>query len=461
MRKSIRISAVALAVSAGWALPTQASAADAASVQEELAAMRAQMQAMAQRIDSLQAELATAQAQAESANQVAQAATETATAAKTAAEKAPPVKVAWKGAPQFEGEGGWSFKVRGRLNIDAGFSDYPDSTGRQDGFGSEMRRARLGVQGEIPGGFGYKVEADFAGGDAEMADAYVSYEDGGLELVVGHQNNFQSLEELTSSLNTSFIERAAFTDAFNFERRLGVSAQYKTGDFLVQGGAFSDNMNDLPSRDFSVDGRVVYMPKLGNTQLHFGGSVHYAKLVEDGSTVRYRQRPFEHFTGERFINTGSFGADSERGLGLESAVIAGPFHAAGEAYWQKVSRSGFADPTFFGGYVEMGYFLTQGDSRGYKNGKFDRVKPTHPVGKGGIGAIQVNARYDYLDLTDAGIVGGTQNGYEFSVIWTQTAYTRLMLNYARLQYDDAVYPTASGDTSYGANVVAMRAQIDF
>ncbi|MGE4304815.1 MAG: OprO/OprP family phosphate-selective porin [Novosphingobium sp.] len=460
MRKTLRISAVALAVSAGWALPTQASAADAASVQEELAAMRAQMQAMAQRIDSLEAELATAQAQAETANQVAQAATETAVAAKASADKAPPVKVTWKGAPQIEGEGGWKFKLGGRVNIDAGVDNAPNSTGRDDGFGSEVRRARLRAEGSMPGGVGYKIEADFAGSTTILTDAYLSFSHKDLTFKIGQFNTFQGFEELSSSLHTSFMERAALTDAFNFERRIGASVEYEKGDVLLQGGVFTDNYTATPNKNWSVDTRAVYMPKIGDTQLHFGGSFHYADY-ENGSTIRYRQRPFEHFTSERFIDTRAFSAKSERGIGLETAMISGRFHAAAETYWQKVARTGMPDPTFFGGYVEAGYFLTKGDSRGYKNGVYDRVKPVKGFDKGGIGAIEINARYDHLDLTDAGIVGGTQNAYQFSLNWSQTAYTKIMLDYSRLQYKDAIYPTASGDTSYAVDVVAMRAQIDF
>jgi phosphate-selective porin OprO/OprP len=36
-----------------------------------------------------------------------------------------------------------------------------------------------------------------------------------------------------------------------------------------------------------------------------------------------------------------------------------------------------------------------------------------------------------------------------------------MLNYGRLQYTDAILPTAGGDTSYGVDAIGMRAQIDF
>ena len=56
----------------------------------------------------------------------------------------------------------------------------------------------------------------------------------------------------------------------------------------------------LSNKNWSADGRVVFMPKMGGTQLHLGGSLHYADL-QQGSTVRYRQRPLVHFTDARFV----------------------------------------------------------------------------------------------------------------------------------------------------------------
>ncbi|TMM49782.1 porin [Qipengyuania marisflavi] len=443
----LRLSVMAAALSCTVATPLYAQ--DTAS---ELAAMRAQLDAMNTRINQLEGELQQANQQIESQATIV-------AALPAAAE--PDTKISWKGAPVIEGKGGWSFKPRGRLQFDAGITNAPDSTGREDGFGNEVRRARLGVQGDIPGGFGYKFEVDIAGNDVEVADGFLSYEDGGLTATVGHHNNFQGLEELTSSLNTSMIERAAFTDAFGFERRVGASLQYGTGDVLVQGGVFTDNIGDLSNKNWSADGRVVAMPKMGGTQLHLGGSIHYTDL-EDGSTVRYRQRPLVHFTSNRFIDTASLGASSEFGLGLEAAAISGPFHVTGEAFWQQLNRPGaLSDPTFFGGYAEVGYFLTSGDKRGYKKGTFDRIKPKNAVGEGGIGAIQVNLRYDYLDLNDSGIVGGIQNGFGASLVWTPTDYTRFLLNYGKMVYDDAVYPTANGDRSYSVDAFAVRAQVDF
>ncbi len=449
-------SALAMALACGWVAPAMAQDAAAPTVADELAAMRAQMQAMASRIETLEAELEAAET---NIDQVAQQAAAAPAVPAPAAE--PDNEIEWKGAPQVSGKGGWTFKPRGRAMIDAGFVSAPDSTGVSDGFGSEARRVRLGVQGDMPGGFGYKIEVDFAGDEVALTDAIVTYKDGPVKVTVGQHNNFQSLEELSSSLHTSFIERAALTDAFGFQRRVGASLEYKAGDVIVQGGLFTSNSADLPEKNWSADGRVVFAPKAGSTQLHLGASAHYRDL-EAGSTVRYRQRPAVHFTGTRFINTGSFSANSETGLGLEAAMIAGPFHAAAETYWQSVDRgAAFADPTFFGGSFEAGLFLTEGDKRGYKGGKFDRVKPANPVGEGGMGAFQINARYDRLDLNDAGIIGGTQDGYQLSLIWTPMDYTRLMLNYSRLSYDDAVFPAAGGDTSYNVDSLGIRAQVDF
>ena len=450
MKSALRLSVIAAAMSCTVATPVFAQDAAAPTAEEELAAMRAQLQALTSRIDQLETELE--QTQAANADQDAVIAANAEAVVKPAPEAKP--------AAQLE-KSGWTFKPRGRLMFDAGTLGAPESTGADDGFGNEVRRARLGASGDIPGGFGYKFELDFAGNEVEAADAILTYEDGPLEVTIGHHNNFQSLEELTSSLHTSFIERAAFTDAFGFERRLGLSATYSAGIVLAQAGVFTDNFDDTGTDNRGFDGRLVVMPTMGDTQLHFGGSVHYNDLGEDDATVRYRQRPLVHFTSTRFVNTGDLGADSEFGAGVEAAMISGRFHAVAEGFWQNVDMPMMDNPTFFGGYAEVGYFLTGGDTRGYKGGKFDRTKPANPVGEGGMGSLQLNLRYDHLDLNDAGIVGGIQNGYQASLNWKPTDYTMFSVNYGRMQYTDSVLPTADGETDYGVDAFGVRAQVDF
>lgn len=373
----------------------------------------------------------------------------------------------WKGAPQLTGEGGWSFKPRGRIQYDFGQVGSPGNYENAGlGFSNEVRRARLGVEGGMPGGFGYKLEMDFAGGEAEFADAYISKTVGDFEIIVGQHNNFQSLEELTSSLHTSFIERAAFTDAFNFERRVGVSAQWQKGSLLAQAGVFTDSIADLNSvgddnNSYGFDGRLVFMPKMGANQLHLAGSIHSRNLKDAGTSVRYRQRPAIHTTDVRFIDTGNIaGARQETGYGLEAAGIFGPLYVASEAYWQKLKRDAFADPTFFGAYFDAGYFFT-GETRGYKNGKFDRVKVKNPVGKGGWGSLGANVRWDYLDLGDGNIAGGKQNALQASLNWKPVDYVLFGLNYAHVKYDNAALVLPNGNRDYSVDVVGVRSQVDF
>ena len=416
--------------------------------------------AEAQQLDDAQAKIELLQAQVEALQ-------ESINQLQAAQAKTVP---SWKGAPQLEDkEAGWSFKPRGRLMYDFATVSTPgDYVNPGLGFSNEVRRARLGAEGTIPGGFGYKFELDFAAGEVEFADAFLNYKTGPFEFTVGQHNNFQSLDELTSSLHSSFIERAAFTDAFGFERRVGASVQYTSGDFLAQAGAFTDSITDLntvgdDNNSYGFDGRLVFAPKMGSSQLHFGASAHYRELNDAATSVRYRQRPAVHTTDVRFVDTGNIaGAESETGYGLEAAGIFGPFHVAGEAYWQNVSLAGLEDPGFFGAYVEGGYFFT-GESRGYKGGKFDRVKVNKGFDKGGWGALSLNLRWDYLDLNSKGILGGTQNAYQASLNWKPTDYVMFGLNYAHLIYDDAIDidPTAGVDREYSVDMVGVRSQIDF
>ncbi|MGX7896381.1 OprO/OprP family phosphate-selective porin [Tsuneonella sp. HG222] len=458
------VSILAVAAACSWAVPAAAQNGDAA-IREELAAMRAQMAQMAARMESLQAQLDQANAKA-SAAEAASANAVTVTVAAAAKEAAPTTEISWKGAPEYKSDGGWTFKPRGRMQIDAGTVGSPAGiTDKSTGFGSEMRRAYLGFEGKVPGGFGYRAEIDVANSSVEITDFYLTYQASrALTLTVGQQKPAFGLEELTSDLFTSFTERAAINNAFGYERRLGISAAYAAGDVIVQGGVFSDNLADLnndENNSLGYNGRVVFAPKLGGGQLHLGGSAHFRDLNDSATSVRYRVRPFIHTPDIRFIDTGSINATSESGYGLEAAYITGPLHLTGETHWQSVERVAGPNPTFFGGYAEVGYFLTRGDTRGYKGGTFDRINPKNPVGSGGIGAVQVNLRYDYLDLNDAGIVGGKQDGFGVAIVWTPTAYTRLMANYGRMEYSDAAIPAAGGERSYGVDAFGVRAQVDF
>lgn len=458
---------ILLAGSALASVPASAQPADA-ELQRKLDAMQAEIDRLSAQVDELKAQVRTGQASASAvpatASAVAASASETAKPASApTADKA--VNVAWKGGPEITGPGGWSFKPRGRLQIDSAVVAAPAGIpGNETGVATEFRRAFLGVEGTLPGGFGYRMEADVANSSVELTDVFLTYKASkDLTLTVGQHKPFTGLEELTSDLFTSMRERAAFTSAFGFERRVGLSGTYAHEDVIVQLGAFTDNAADLNNdgnNAYSVDGRVVFAPKIGDGVLHVAGSAHYRDLNDVSSTVRYRARPFTHTTDLRLVDTGAFSATGERNFGAELAWIQGPFHATAEGHWMTALRPGLANASFWGGYVEVGMLLTPGDTTAYKAGAYDRIRPVNPVSDGGIGAIQLNARYDRIDLTDGAIVGGRQQAGGLSVIWIPTDYVRFLVDYGHLWIDDAAVP-AGTDTDYQVDTFGLRAQFDF
>lgn len=438
--------------------PALAQPIDLATVQDQLAAMQAEIARLTAQVAELQAR--------EQARETAPALAHVPVppTAPTTAPAAGPA-IAWKGAPEISGEGGWSFKPRGRLQLDSAVVDAPDIPGSSSlGTATELRRAYIGFDGTLPGGFGYRVEADLANSSVELTDLYLTYKASKeVTFTVGQHKPFWGLEEMTSDLFTSMMERAAFNSGFGFERRIGASGTYAGKNVIVQLGLFTDNAADLNAdrnNSFSVDGRVVFSPKVGDGILHLGGSAHFRDFNDATDVARYRARPFVHTTDVRLVDTGLFSATGERHFGAELAYIAGPLHVTVEGHRVTTVRPGLPNPTFWGGYAEVGLLVTPGDVTAYRNGAYDRIRPTNPVSAGGIGAIQLNARYDRLDLTDGAIVGGMQQTAGLSVIWIPTDYVRFMINYGHLWIDGAAVP-AWTDPQSQVDVFGARAQFDF
>ncbi len=479
--------------------------------------------ANAQPVDDAQAKIELLQAQVEGL----QAAIDQ---IKTGLVKATP---SWKGAPLFEDKDeGWSFKPRGRIQYDAGYVSNPNDNiiTRNLGFNTRARRIRLGAEGTIPGGFGYKFEMDFANSVVGFGDVILTYAPKGKpwSWAIGNHETFNGLEQITSSRFTSFIERAAFDDAFINTRRIGASFGLvnKAGTARFNAGLFAAHSIDdrLDNDGWIAAARGTYSPLMGTTQLHFGANFQHREFqTNNGATAatsigqpsvnqlaRYRARPFSQLTDVRFVDTGSFAAKSDNIFGLEFAAIHKSLHFSAEGQMLKTKAYGAGsrfdgsdpldffptatvttasgDPTFWGGYAEAGYYFT-GETRGYKNGVWDRTKVLKPFSKGGWGALQLNGRVDYLDLDSnklkngftnnfaTGVAtpsinlgrGGKQLGLLASLIWIPEDYIRFLFQYSHAQITGGpqaaiVEPTSTralDDRKYGVDVVMTRAQVDF
>jgi phosphate-selective porin OprO and OprP len=467
----------------------QSDDAEVEALRAEVAALKAQLAALSAKVDAV----------ANAPKPAALVAASADAAAAPAKDKKSAPEIAFKGAPEISTKDGWSFKPRGRIHYDTGYVSIPGALNntRNLGFNSRVRRIRLGAEGNMPGGFGYKVEVDFAGAGVSFGEAFLSYSDDGLGVRIGNFDTMSGLEQISSSNNSSFIERAAFNDAFLNSRRLGAAVAWVSDDkdLRLEGGLFAAHSIDS---SFDNDGwigaaRLIYAPEAMGGRLHLGLNYQYRNFAANAGGVassgvnmpstnqlaRYRARPNSQLTDVRFIDTGSFAASSDQIIGIELAGIFDSLYFAGEAQWLKANAyaagdvvtglDGFSngnvavtptgDPGFFGAYGELGYFLT-GETRGYKHGDgtWSRTKVKNPVSSGGIGAFQIAGRLDYVDLDDPALKngvtnnfstggtslaalntrlgrGGTQTSYMLGLNWMPIDYVRFLFNYVRADVD--------------------------
>jgi phosphate-selective porin OprO/OprP len=370
-------------------------------------------------------------------------------------------RVYWKEGLNFATlDENFKLKIGGRLQTDW-FWSSEDTRIKQDvgdqEDGVEVRRARLYFSGLIYGNVEYKLQFDFAGGEAALKDAYLALPDFPLgELQMGHFKEPFSLEELTSSKYITFLERA-LPNAFAPSRNMGFMLHHVASDERMTAaiGLFRDTDDfgeGVDDGEYNVTGRVTALPiyqNKGANLLHLGAA-YSCRNPDD--TIRYSQRPEAHLA-HRFVDTGTFGADQADLVGLEAAWVDGPLSLQSEYIMAYADRPGASNVDFDGYYVQASYFLT-GEHRNYKTSEaaFSRIKPNRNYGAaGGPGAWEIAARYSGIDLNDNGVAGGQLNDVTAGLNWYLNPNTRIMWNYVHADKDDV----GQGD------VLMMRLQFDF
>ena len=131
----------------------------------------------------------------------------------------------WKDGLRAESaDGNFKFRVTGRIFYDNAWysaNDAFDAAGLSTEDGTEFRAARLGVDGSY-GEYFYRAEYDFAG-DPDFKDVYMGKTDviGEADVRAGHFKEPMGLDQLTSSLYLTFMERG-LPDALVPARNAGI-----------------------------------------------------------------------------------------------------------------------------------------------------------------------------------------------------------------------------------------------
>ncbi len=390
--------------------------------------------------------------------------------ARPASPPPPPAVVVSAGRPTFTSADGTSrLSVRGLFQLDAASTSQDraatpdlrrgDAANASDfNSGTNIRRARLGVEGQLAPDWTYGLTLEFGGTGVETPElnqAFVEY--GGLRPVaggpplrirVGAWATATGLEDATSNTEALFHERAAVADLvrgmaggdarsgiglFMNGRRWAANAVL-TGGVVGASGQFDEQTGLLlRASTLAYDGGTGGGLVLG---------ISYTAILEPADTdpgsadqrrVRLRERPELRVDGLRLVDTGSIPASGAAAVGLEAAGWFGPLYLASEYFQIDVDRTGAGiDPGFSGWYLQGAWTLT-GETRRWNaaSGGIGGIRPARAFdpAAGSWGAFEVAARTSLLDLDFEPGAPGTAAIPGVSVRGGQQTVTSLGLNW--------------------------------
>jgi phosphate-selective porin OprO and OprP len=408
------------------------------------------------------------------------------------------------------------------------YGNYVSATGAPATLndGATLRRARLGVEGTFFKNTDYKFEYDFTRGNGLNAggitDAFVRYNfSSPFSIKAGAFKEPFSIEEATSNRYLTFIERNmavnTFVDNLN-TYKVGLGLNYSADRWLVASsfqtegiGGYNNAYGSNNKFDSTTTGSALGVnggvnrnggggdtswevnTRVGGTPwmesktkfLHVGASGSYISINNNynaNGTFNNGGVIFANGLGGNvdrslILTTGNLSgaqgtvprlqANNLKRFGGESALVYGPFSAQGEYIETDVSGHGYNQTSLSGYYGYVTYFLT-GESRNYaaKTGSWGRIKPNQNFDmKGGKGAWELAAGYDYLNLHSGAINGGRASTGKFGLNWYPNSHVRVMANYIRA-LDINTSGMAAGSQSLAWNRGALdmfetRVQLDW
>lgn len=370
----------------------------------------------------------------------------------------------WDNGLRFgNADGSFRLMVGGRIQNDWAFFSEDDGIREDPDIGemengTELRRARFFLRGEIYRVVEFKLEYDLTGGEPEPKDVYI-----GIRRIpylgtvrVGHQREpFHRIQG--SSKYYVFMEKG-LQNALAPSRNDGLRAinavldkrmTWSAGIYRETNSLGESTNEDAYNITARLSGLPVYVEK-GRRLVHLAVAYSHKRIA--GDSIRFRERPESHLA-PRFVDTGNIPAHNANLLGLESALVTGPVAVLGEYIRAAVDAVGGRNDAFEGYYVIVSYFIT-GETKPYSRstGQFSRVIPLKNFRSkdGGLGAWEIAGRISGLDLNDGPIKGGDLRDLSAALNWYLNSNTRVMLNY--------IY--ASLNNVGRAHIIQWRFQID-
>ncbi len=365
-----------------------------------------------------------------------------------------------------------SFKIKliGRVNFDTKIFANKNHPERNDFY---IKRARIGLSGTLFKYYDFKVETDFAGGDATLKDAYINFRGfPDYQLKVGQIKVPFSLEAVSSTKWMHFACRSMVVSNLAPARDYG---------FMVHGDPFSGmlhyalgifdgtraNKGDTDDdKDFAA--RLVFSPfKRSKNKiienLSIGSSLtvgHHNMTYPDDKSYFWSKGSFKTYGGTKFFqfSKGIKHAGRMERYGAELFWAYGPFSFQSE--WLRTNLLSVRNEDgksynlyVYGGYVDVGYFVR--GRRRLKKGVVakPKLRSYFDPKSSSWGALELVGRYDYMKLdndffkkrfSDKNAYTDRVRSFTFGINWFLNNAALFRINYSHIDFDDYI-KEAKGD----------------
>ncbi len=372
--------------------------------------------------------------------------------------------------------------IRGKLQLDWRRFDPQIDEDRFD-----FRTARVGLKGDLTRHFDYEIERaiEQEGSFGEWKDVYLNWSTfDAIRIKAGRFKMPFGLEQNTGATDVDFAYRSLASSTIAPARDRGVMAYGELGRLGYEVGLFDDDGDngELKEPQFVAAGEDLKgvgpsfavrltgdlfraLPVPGRLRsANFGVAYTNASVPEGLNSLR----------GQSVWGTVDFFEPvyvkgRRQRFGAQFDWTPGPTGLKAEWMQSREQRLGqsnrnqdLSDFVGTGWYVSATWFVTGED-------KDDDVNPRNPIFQGGIGAIEVAARYDQLEFGSAAKTGiaftnpradpllaNTDKVWTFGVNWMLNRWVRIITNAIHEEFADANRTPQPDTASFWSGLLRLQ-----
>jgi phosphate-selective porin OprO/OprP len=405
----------------------------------------------------------------------------TVAAAQTVTDTPKPSGLEWRDYPSFRA-GVFRLDVHAKVQSDMRRADQDlDKAGGT----YETATKRVGISGRVTNRVTFQVERELRE-ENPWRDAYVNVQlADAFELRGGKFKMPFSYDELTGIVKLDFAYRAMVARTIAPARDIGVMAHgrlfrrifsYQVGVFQHDGenGRTKEALFLLPGEappksDRSIAGRLVVEPLRHSNgprdlrRLSLGVAMTSSDIPDGLNSLRGRSLFGSEFAERMYV------AGARRRIGTEAIWLPGPFSVKWEYARSNEQRKhqGILDDDI-SDFVTAGWYLS-GTWAITGEPKANDIEPRTPLFQGGLGAVELAARYERLSFESAlkqgtpflnpradPLLGNAESILTLGANWYLNKWGKVIVNGIRESFEDPERTAVPGRTSGWAAVLRLQ-----